>query len=130
MKRVLFAFSALLPWTFFANAITSSGNSIVGSAHLITKVYFPRPIIPVASVCAGLIDLAVAFPMLVVLMFYYHIGITVNVLFLVPLVLLALSIVLELLLTAFARQWFAASGFARAVGLLRAAAGVVPVTGP
>src|SRR6478736_4414765 len=46
----LFAYAALLPWTFFANAITTSGNSIVGSAHLITKVYFPRPIIPVASV--------------------------------------------------------------------------------
>src|SRR5205809_2717522 len=84
----VFAYAALLPWTFFANALTTSGNSIVGSSHLITKVYFPRMIIPVASVCAGLIDLAVAFPMLVVLMFYYHIGITVNVLFLVPLVLL------------------------------------------
>jgi lipopolysaccharide transport system permease protein len=84
----VFAYAALLPWTFFANAITTSGNSIVGSAHLITKVYFPRPIIPVASVCAGLVDLAVAFPMLVVLMFYYHTGITVNALFLVPLVLL------------------------------------------
>jgi lipopolysaccharide transport system permease protein len=84
----VFAYAALLPWTFFANAITTSGNSIVGSAHLITKVYFPRPIIPVASVCASLVDLAVAFPMLVVLMFYYHIGITMNALFLVPLVLL------------------------------------------
>jgi lipopolysaccharide transport system permease protein len=84
----VFAYAALLPWTFFANAITSSGNSIVGSAHLITKVYFPRPIIPMASVCAGLVDLAVAFPMLAVLMFYYHIGITVNALVLVPLVLL------------------------------------------
>jgi lipopolysaccharide transport system permease protein len=82
----VFAYAALLPWTFFANAITTSGNSIVGSAHLITKVYFPRPIIPMASVCAGLVDLAVAFPMLVVLMFYYHIGITLKTLFLVPLV--------------------------------------------
>ncbi|MBA3514944.1 MAG: ABC transporter permease [Pyrinomonadaceae bacterium] len=84
----VFAYAALLPWTFFANAITSSGNSIVGSAHLITKVYFPRMIIPVASVCAGLVDLAVAFPMLVVLMFYYHIGVTVNILLLPFLVLL------------------------------------------
>ncbi len=84
----VFAYAALLPWTFFANAITNSGNSIVGSAHLITKVYFPRPIIPMASVCAGLVDLAVAFPMLVVLMFYYHTGITLNALFLVPLALL------------------------------------------
>ena len=86
----VFAYAALLPWTFFANAITTSGNSIVGSAHLITKVYFPRPIIPVASVLAGLVDLAVAFPMLVVLMFYYHIGITINALFLIPLVLLTI----------------------------------------
>lgn len=84
----VFAYAALLPWTFFANAITTSGNSIVGSSHLITKVYFPRPIIPVAAVCAGLVDLAVAFPMLVALMFYYRTGITVNVLFLIPLVLL------------------------------------------
>jgi lipopolysaccharide transport system permease protein len=84
----VFAYAALLPWTFFANAITQSGNSIVGSAHLITKVYFPRPIIPVAAVCAGLVDLAVAFPMLVVLLFYYRIGITLNALFLVPLVAL------------------------------------------
>lgn len=84
----VFAYAALLPWTFFANAITSSGNSIVGSAHLITKVYFPRMIIPVASVCAGLVDLAVAFPMLVALMFYYHTGATVNILLLPLLVLL------------------------------------------
>ncbi len=84
----VFAYAALLPWTFFANAITTSGNSIVGSAHLITKVYFPRPIIPIASVCAGLVDLAVAFPMLLVLMFYYHTGITLRALFLVPLVFL------------------------------------------
>ena len=84
----VFAYAALLPWTFFANALTTSGNSIVGSAHLITKVYFPRLIIPVTAVCAGLVDLAVAFPMLVALMFYYHTGVTMNVLLLPPLVLL------------------------------------------
>ena len=84
----VFAYAALLPWTFFSNAITTSGNSIVGSAHLITKVYFPRLIIPVTGVCAGLVDLAVAFPMLVVLMFYYRIGVTVNLLLLPPLIIL------------------------------------------
>ena len=84
----IFAYSALLPWTFFSNAITTSGNSVVGSSHLITKVYFPRLIIPVASVCAGLIDLIVAFPMLVALMIYYHIGLTLNILVLPALVLL------------------------------------------
>jgi lipopolysaccharide transport system permease protein len=77
-----------LPWTFFANAITTSGNSIVGSSQLITKIYFPRPLIPVASVCAGLVDLAVAFPMLLLLMFYYRTGITLNFLFVLPLVML------------------------------------------
>lgn len=84
----VFALAALLPWTFFANAITSSGNSIVGSAHVITKVYFPRLIIPVASVCASLVDLAVALPLLFGLMFYYHIGLTANFVFLIPLLLL------------------------------------------
>lgn len=84
----IFALAGLLPWTFFANALTSSGNSIVGSAHVITKVYFPRMIIPVASVGANLIDLVVAFPLLLGLMLYYHIGLTSNFIVLVPLLLL------------------------------------------
>src|SRR5262245_23820205 len=49
----LFAYAGLLPWTFFSNAVTNSGNSLVGSANLITKVYFPRMIIPGAAVAAG-----------------------------------------------------------------------------
>jgi len=52
----LFAYGGLLPWTFFSNAVTNSGNSLVGSAHLITKVYFPRMIIPGAAVGASLTD--------------------------------------------------------------------------
>jgi homopolymeric O-antigen transport system permease protein len=84
----VFAFAALLPWTFFANAITLSGNSVVNSANLITKVYFPRVIVPIAAVCAGLVDLAVAFPMLLALMLYYQIGLTLNLLLLLPLVIL------------------------------------------
>jgi lipopolysaccharide transport system permease protein len=86
----IFVLAGLLPWTFFANAITSSGNSIVGSAHVITKVYFPRMIIPVASVCANLMDLIVAFPLLLALMIYYRIGITLSALFVVPLLLLTM----------------------------------------
>ena len=53
----LFVFAGLLPWTFFANALGSAGGSLVGSTHLITKVYFPRMIIPAAAVLAGLVDL-------------------------------------------------------------------------
>src|SRR5688500_10153097 len=56
----LFAYAGLLPWTFFANAVTASGNSLVGSSNLITKVYFPRMIIPGAAVAAGLVDFAIA----------------------------------------------------------------------
>src|SRR5262249_37309176 len=48
----IFVFAALLPWTFFANAITNSANSLVGSSNLVSKVYFPRLIIPLSSVCA------------------------------------------------------------------------------
>jgi lipopolysaccharide transport system permease protein len=86
-----FVYAALLPWTFFANAITTSGNSIVNNAHLITKVYFPRLIVPVAAVCAGLVDLAVALPMLVALTMYYQTGLTPNLL-LLPMLLLLTTI--------------------------------------
>ena len=67
----LFAYAGLLPWTFFATRITSSGNSLVGNANLITKVYFPRMIIPGAAVAADLVDFAIAFVMLLALMAYY-----------------------------------------------------------
>ena len=70
----LFAYAGLLPWTFFANAVANGGNSLVGSTNLITKVYFPRMFIPTAAVGAGLVDLAIAFGLLVVLMFYYGVG--------------------------------------------------------
>ena len=69
----LFAYAGLLPWTFFANAIGSSSNSLVGSSHLITKVYFPRMIIPAAAVLAGLVDLAFAFGVMGVLMVWYQV---------------------------------------------------------
>jgi len=84
----LFALAGLVPWTFFANAITASGNSLVGSANLITKVYFPRLIVPAAAMLAGLVDFLLAFVMLVVLMFYYHVTLTVQILFLPVLILL------------------------------------------
>ncbi len=72
----LFAFAGLLPWTLFANAISTSGNSLVGSANLITKVYFPRLIIPGAAVAAGLVDFAIGFMIMVLLMIYYGVGIS------------------------------------------------------
>jgi lipopolysaccharide transport system permease protein len=72
----VFAYAGLLPWTFFANAVSNSGNSLVGSANLITKVYFPRMIIPAAAVGAGLVDLGISFIVLIPLMIYYGISVT------------------------------------------------------
>jgi lipopolysaccharide transport system permease protein len=76
----IFVYAGLLPWTFFANAITNSGNSLVGSANLITKVYFPRMIIPGAAVAAGLVDFFIAFVLLIGLMLYYQMALTWNLL--------------------------------------------------
>jgi homopolymeric O-antigen transport system permease protein len=67
----LFAFTGLVPWTFFANAITQSSNSLIGSQHLITKVYFPRLVIPIASVLSGILDFVIAFVVLIGMILYY-----------------------------------------------------------
>lgn len=84
----LFAYAALLPWTFFSNAVTNSSNSLVGSANLITKVYFPRMIIPGAAVAAGLVDFLIAFVILAAMMIYYDIAATLNLLMLPLLIVL------------------------------------------
>jgi len=84
----VFAYAGLLPWTFFANAVSNSGNSLVGSANLITKVYFPRMIIPAAAVGAGLVDLGISFIVLIPLMIYYGISVTWNFLMFPVVVLL------------------------------------------
>jgi lipopolysaccharide transport system permease protein len=84
----LFALAGLVPWTFFSNAITASGNSLVGSANLITKVYFPRLIVPAAAMLAGLVDFLLAFMLLVLLMFYYRVTPTAHLVFLPVLILL------------------------------------------
>src|SRR6202161_2941638 len=69
----IFAYCALLPWQLFAFALTEASNSLVASQNLITKVYFPRLVIPIASVLAGLVDFAIAFVILLVMMLYYGI---------------------------------------------------------
>ncbi len=75
----IFVYAGLLPWTYFANALTQSGNSLVGNANLITKVYFPRVIIPASASLAGLLDLFIAMTILGVMMIYYSLypGLTV-----------------------------------------------------
>jgi lipopolysaccharide transport system permease protein len=86
----IFSFAALVPWTFFANGLTQASNSLVGSANLITKVYFPRLTIPIAAVLSGIVDFLLAFIVLVGMMLYYGMMPTLNVLWLPLFLLLAL----------------------------------------
>ena len=76
----VFVYAALLPWTFFATAISTSGQSLVGSTNLVSKVYFPRLIIPLSSIGAGLIDLAISTGILLLMMLWYGVGWSVNLL--------------------------------------------------
>lgn len=86
----IFSFAALVPWTFFATGLNLSSNSLVGSANLVQKVYFPRLIIPIATVLSGLVDFAIAMVVLFALMVWYHIAPSWNAVWLPAFVLLAL----------------------------------------
>ena len=67
----IFAYCALLPWQLFAHALTESSNSLVANERLITKVYFPRLVVPISAVLGGLLDFAIAFVILLLMMAYY-----------------------------------------------------------
>ncbi|HOT90759.1 MAG TPA: ABC transporter permease [Anaerolineae bacterium] len=86
----IFAYAALLPWNYFAASFNRSSASLVGSAHLITKVYFPRLVIPISGVLSGLVDFAVAFIVLIGMMAFYSITPTPAVVLLPAFILLAM----------------------------------------
>lgn len=86
----IFCYAALVPWTFFANGLAQSSNSLVGSSNLITKVYFPKLAIPLATVIAGVIDFFLAFSVLLVMMFYYQVAISWKILWTPVFLMLAL----------------------------------------
>jgi lipopolysaccharide transport system permease protein len=86
----IFAYCALLPWSYFAGALDRAGNSLVGSANLITKVYFPRVVIPLSAVLAGLLDFGIAFIVLIGMMLFYGIVPTAAILTLPLFLLLAM----------------------------------------
>lgn len=85
----IFAFTALVPWVFFANGLSQASNSIVNSSTLITKVYFPRLVIPISSVLSGLVDFFLAFLLLVGMLFYYGIRPGIHIIYLPVFLLLA-----------------------------------------
>jgi lipopolysaccharide transport system permease protein len=91
----VFAFTALLPWNLFSFALSESSNSLVGSQNLITKVYFPRLVIPMASVIAGIVDFGIAFCVLIAMMIYYGIHPTIAIVLLPVFVLFALATALS-----------------------------------
>jgi len=86
----IFYYCALLPWSYFATALQNATNVVVEQQRLITKIYFPRLVLPVSAVLSGLVDFAVAFGLLIVLMLYYHIAPGRAVLLLPGFLLLAL----------------------------------------
>ena len=84
----IFSYCALLPWNLFGNALAGVGQSVVASQNLISKVYFPRLVIPLSRVLAGLVDFGFAFIMLILLMAYYRIWPSPIALVTVPLLLI------------------------------------------
>lgn len=98
----IFAYTGLLLWTFFANSVTNSGNSLVGNSNLITKIYFPRMVIPGAAVGAALVDFVIAFLILVGLMIYYRVPVSWTI------VMLPIPMVLTVLLALGVGMWMSA----------------------
>ena len=84
----IFSYAGLLPWNFFTSALTNSSNSLVTSTSLITKVYFPRLLVPTAAVGAALVDIAIASLMLFVIMPIYSVGFHASLILFIPLVAL------------------------------------------
>ena len=87
----IFAYAALVPWTFFAHALTQASSSLVGSANLIKKVYFPRLVMPIAAALSGILDFALAFGVLLIMMAGYNVGFTLRLLSVPLFVLLAVT---------------------------------------
>jgi lipopolysaccharide transport system permease protein len=94
MPYVVFFYCGLLPWTFFANALGTSSMSLISNSHLITKIYFPRILVPAATVFAGLVDLLISSTILIGLTVYYGIALSWNLLMLPVLLLLTLLLAL------------------------------------
>ena len=87
----LFAYTALLPWTFFSTSVTNGTNSLVSHTQLITKVYFPREILPITYVVVALFDFAIGFLVLLGLLAWFHVPLTLQIWKLVPVVALLAS---------------------------------------
>jgi lipopolysaccharide transport system permease protein len=98
----VFAYTALLPWTFFSTALSSAANGLVSHSQLITKVYFPREILPLTYVIAALFDFLISSSILLALILYYRVQLTMNALYAIPImfVLGVFAVAMSLFLSA------------------------------
>src|SRR6267143_4017846 len=98
----IFAYTALLPWNYFSTAVSNATNSLVSHSQFVTKVYFPREILPITYVVAALFDFLVASTLLAGLMIYYHVRPTVNAFYALPIILIltCFALAMSLLLSA------------------------------
>ena len=111
LPYALFTYTALLPWLYFSTALTNATTSLVAHSSLVTKVYFPRDILPLTYVIAALCDFFLASIVLVGLMLYYRAPLTINVLYTLPIIIV---------LTTFARRWRSSFGGASALSVTSA----------
>lgn len=96
----IFSFAALLPWTFFATSLSFAIPSIVSNINLVTKIYFPREIFPIASILAAFVDFCIAAVIFVIMLLFYKIPITLNALYLAPILILQIMFILGISLLA------------------------------
>jgi len=94
IPRTIFTFSALLPWNLFAKSLSDASRSLVSNRSMITKVYFPRLVIPLASILSGLVDFLIAFVILVGMMIYYQLAVPATIWLLPVVILFALILAL------------------------------------
>ncbi len=94
----IFSYTALLPWTLLSTGINYGVNSLVSNVSVITKVYFPREIIPLASISAAIVDYFVAATIFIGLLFWYKVAVSIEILLIIPLLLLQLLVMIAIVL--------------------------------
>lgn len=96
---IVFSYTALLPWTLFSSSITDMVDSLVGNINLVSKIYFPREVLPISSLLSRFVDFMIGFIVLLILMFYYRMPVSAYWLFLPVIILIQLSLSLGIGLT-------------------------------
>jgi ABC-type polysaccharide/polyol phosphate export systems, permease component len=104
MPYAIFAYAALLPWTYFSTSVANATNSLVTNSELVTKVYFPREILPLSYVIAALCDFLIASSVMAGLMFYYRVPLTVNALYSLPIIFVLTLFIMAMTLILSATQ--------------------------